>query len=1102
MNFVSSITLMFKDAFSPGFTQAKNSFAGMKQAVSEINANDSMNKMAAELAMVTAMTEPFRQNLSEALDAPSRLAGNFETVMKNIQVLTGKNAGEAAVLRNQLLKMGADAAAGPLGVAAAFNDVAGGITKTEAQIPVLKNALALAEAGQANLGTATNGLVKVMNAYNFTASSAATETEKVAEISERAAWASDVLTQAVGMGMGSMEEFISSMAPVSGLASTVGIGFDEIGSTMAYMTSTTDTAATAGTKLQAFMIALQRPSDSLAAALKKIGITSGSAMLAEYGLAESAQIVSQAFGGNQDAMVQAMGRMEAVKAVLSLTGDTYAGFAQQFGEGMSGITKTAQAIQVEAYESKIARLNAATDALKVQIGGPINSIKGLFVDLGATFLAHVVNPVMSSPIGGAFRGIAAGVGLAAKAALDFGGGALNTATQLTLLTATISNAGGFMKLYGGAIRLLTSPLKVVTSALSRTIGVFITKTWATFTATAAEVGYAGALQLVPGPLRGITKALIKTIAPLLIKTGALSSATAAEAGYAASVKLSANPLAGIASALAKTIGVLVAKTGALAGATAAQISYTASMWAGAAATWAALWPVLAVIAAVALVAGGVYLLIKNWSSVSAFFVNLWRKVTGAFSAAWNWIKNSLSGVSNWVLVLIAVFFPFIGIPLLLIKNWSAIPSFFSGLWNKVTGVFSAAWNGIKNAFNSLPNWVIGLLTVMFPFIVLPMILIKNWGKIGAVFSSLWVGIKSGVADFIGVLGNLWNSGVSLFISAWGHVSGFFSGIWTGFMEKIAAFGDLAGRAWSAITGGFIAAWGLVSGFFSGIWTGFTEIIMVFGEWAGAAWSFISGGFIAAWSQVSGFFIGLWERLKGIVLGFVDWLGPIADAILAPFRAVGWILDKIGGWTRDQLTDNAANLTVSSTAGGTTTAFTPPAGQSLSSTAQSAPAIPAGPDYTGGMPAGRSMPAAPAYASTNMPAGRPLSNTAQSMPAAPVPSVTAPVYTATALSGADSSPMSFTASNAFGAATSMTAADLPAWSAPSYDREAAASFPEAAASYRPGGEYPERKEAVKEQQNHYSITIQNLTFNNEEFERTMDIVKLIIHAAHTPEEATA
>jgi hypothetical protein len=200
---------------------------------------------------------------------------------------------------------------------------------------------------------------------------------------------------------------------------------------------------------------------------------------------------------------------------------------------------------------------------------------------------------------------------------------------------------------------------------------------------------------------------------------------------------------GIAAAGTGTLGAAGAASaggiGAAAGATGA---FAASLWAAA-------WPILAVVGAVALVAAGVYLLIQNWDAVSGFFVSLWQKVTGVFSAAWNWIKNVFNETPNWVLGLVAVFFPFIGIPLLVIKNWNAIPAFFTGLWQTITATFAAAWEWIKNVFIGLPNWVVGLVAAFFPFIGIPLLIIKNWGAITGFFTSLWEGIKSGIADFLG-----------------------------------------------------------------------------------------------------------------------------------------------------------------------------------------------------------------------------------------------------------------------------------------------------------------------------------------------------------------
>lgn len=501
-NFVTSITLQFKDAFSSGFANAKNSMAGMKDAIGEINRNKDMFDLAGDLSLMSGKFDELAGKITSMMDAPSELAGSFESVMKNIQAISISENMDADALKgltNDLTAIGSKSAAGPLAVAAAYNDVAGGIANAEARMPVMQKAIALAEAGQADLGTATNGLVKIMNSYGFAVSKAATEEERKADISQKAAWASDVMTQAVGMGVGSMEEFVSAMSPISGLASSVGIGFDEIGSTMAYMTATTDTAATAGTKLQSFMIALQKPSKELSAALASVGIASGSAMLEEYGLAESARIVQSAFAGNQDAMVAAMGRAEAMQAVLALTGDSYSEFAHQFGESMKGITAASQAIQMESYESKLGRLQATSDTLKIQIGDDVNAIKGFFVDMGASFLSNLV-PFMSSPVGGVFQRIAAFAGLAAGGVLRLGSGILNTATQLVTLTSTISNAGGITKLFSSTLGTLKNAVTGIGSSLMSLIAPLWAKTAATFTATAAESGFAAALWATAGAL--------------------------------------------------------------------------------------------------------------------------------------------------------------------------------------------------------------------------------------------------------------------------------------------------------------------------------------------------------------------------------------------------------------------------------------------------------------------------------------------------------------------------------------------------------------------------------------------------------------------------
>jgi TP901 family phage tail tape measure protein len=272
---------------------------------------------------------------------------------------------------------------GTLAVAEAYNDVVGGITNAASHMGVLNASIALAKAGQADLGTAANGLVKVMNSYGFSALDTAGATQK-------AAFVTDVFSQTVGMGVGSMDAFVASMAPIAGIASSVGVGFDELGAAMAFMTAEGPEVAVAATQIKAAITSLLNPNETMAKALASVGITSGSSMLKEYGLAESLNMVKQAVGSSQDAMARALGSTEALTAAIYLTKNNYDAFVSSFAEGAVGITDDARQIQLESFESKMARLEAASTSVKLRLGDDINNIKGYFTDMGIGFWQGVV----------------------------------------------------------------------------------------------------------------------------------------------------------------------------------------------------------------------------------------------------------------------------------------------------------------------------------------------------------------------------------------------------------------------------------------------------------------------------------------------------------------------------------------------------------------------------------------------------------------------------------------------------------------------------------------------------------------------------------------
>jgi len=121
-------------------------------------------------------------------------------------------------------------------------------------------------------------------------------------------------------------------------------------------------------------------------------------------------------------------------------------------------------------------------------------------------------------------------------------------------------------------------------------------------------------------------------------------------------------------------------------------------------------PVGWIMGAIALIAFGVYEIVKHWDGIANFFVGLWDAIAAVFNGKLYFIK-----------ALFTYFTP-IG---LIIKFWEPLKSFFSLLWDGVVVVFDVAWTLIKGfVMNFTP---LGLI-------------IKYWEPIGEFFGTLWDGI--------------------------------------------------------------------------------------------------------------------------------------------------------------------------------------------------------------------------------------------------------------------------------------------------------------------------------------------------------------------------
>lgn len=147
-----------------------------------------------------------------------------------------------------------------------------------------------------------------------------------------------------------------------------------------------------------------------------------------------------------------------------------------------------------------------------------------------------------------------------------------------------------------------------------------------------------------------TKIIVGVVAALAIGYGVLSAATTISAG--------------VSAIRALAVGT---ETAATAAGTVANTGFAVSMW-------AAMAPVLLIVAAIAAVIAVVVLLVTHWDTVKA-----------AGAAAWDWIKNA----------------------------WSSAGDFFAGIGSAISGGFKAAFNAVAGFWNStvgslswdVPDWV-------------------------------------------------------------------------------------------------------------------------------------------------------------------------------------------------------------------------------------------------------------------------------------------------------------------------------------------------------------------------------------------------------------
>lgn len=375
---------------------AKNAASAVLHTVNDelSKSEEKLDKIASGLGVATAaLVAFFGISLGSAVQ--------FSESMTNVAAVLGQTREEQAALSAEILDFGATARAGPQAVAAAYYDIVGGVADATTHMAILQQATAVSEAGNAQLTSTTAALISVMNSYKFSA--------------DQASFASDVLTRTVQVGVGTMEDFATALPMVTGLANSLGISFDELGASAAYLTTQGFSASIATTQLRAMMTALLNPNEKMNILLRDSGFATGQAAIQSLGLAGAYKALQTSANNTGVSLASAAGSVEALNGAIALSTQEAANALGNFNDGLEGATSAAREIQMASPAAQMDLFKSSIEAMRIEIGNALIPALNLLIEKVRPVISVITefaqaNPVVIQTIFGIVAALGAFVG--------------------------------------------------------------------------------------------------------------------------------------------------------------------------------------------------------------------------------------------------------------------------------------------------------------------------------------------------------------------------------------------------------------------------------------------------------------------------------------------------------------------------------------------------------------------------------------------------------------------------------------------------------------------------------------------------------------------
>jgi len=394
-----------------------------------LTAKNAMGRASAQMrSMGRNMTMKISAPLMGMAGMFAKFAADFQTSMRKINTMVGLSIDRVNGMSKGVLKLSNETGRSAVELSQALFTITSAGQRGAESMDILERSAKASAIGLGETRAIAKTVTSAMNAYGKENLSAAKATE--------------ILLGTVNRGNLIAEELAPVLGRVIGMASTLGISFEEVSASIATFTRLGVDSAEAVTGLRGIMNSLLKPMDQADDALEKIHTSSEELRntIARDGLAATLIELVQGFEGNEEAMADIVPNVRALATIF----------------GTAGVQAKSYTEILEYLRTRVGELDKGFKSISQDSGFLFNKtltqLKNAGIELGR-YLLPVVNKVLAKirDLVGWFNGLSEESKL--------------LAIKIAAVTAAIGPALLLLGTMTGAIALLASTTGLVIAAL-------------------------------------------------------------------------------------------------------------------------------------------------------------------------------------------------------------------------------------------------------------------------------------------------------------------------------------------------------------------------------------------------------------------------------------------------------------------------------------------------------------------------------------------------------------------------------------------------------------------------------------------------------------